>query len=542
MGKKILLITILIIFSTSIFSFAEENLYDIQDHWGKEYIDYLINLEGISGYPDGQFKPNNTIKVSEFTKILVVTLGFKDIDNSSEGHWSLNYVNKAIQLGIIKKDEFNNEFKNLDKNITRAEIARMISRKTPESSDDIDKYKNLIADYNYISDEYKPYVLKVFKEGIITGYSNKEFKPTNYATRAEACTMIARLLDSKYRRIPVFGENSNASIPATSYVPQNFIINNKTIKAEVITIDLNNPKIHLKTSLAKGKIGSVEDLKNIALKHNAVAAINGSYFGAYTEDKDTYGVLAVDGKVLHNGNDRSVFGFDKNNNVDIDVLNTKIKGYNGKPKWKYSWNGYWINHTPIEGGESVIVYTPERGDRVRSDLGTNVIVKEGKIVDIVDGDVDIPKNGLVVNLYGSVKELILDRFVIGNPLNYNVDLSPIHGNNEFWENIEGAVGAGPGLVWDGKVNLNLEKEKFTDSKITSIAAARSAIGFTKDRSLILLTTRSATINDLAQVMVKLGCDKAMNLDGGASSGLYYKGEIITKPGRQISNAILIIEE
>ncbi|WP_432664074.1 phosphodiester glycosidase family protein [Wukongibacter baidiensis] len=337
-------------------------------------------------------------------------------------------------------------------------------------------------------------------------------------------------------------ESSNNLVSPTSHESKSFDVNNKKIKAEVITIDLKNSKIELKTALANGTIGAVDTIENIANSNGAVAAINGTYFGAYTEDKDPYGVLVVQGKILHTGSHRSVFGFDKDNNVDIDILMPRIRGYNGEPKWKYSWNGYWLNHTPIKGGESVIVYTPERGKKVRSDLGTNVIVKDGKITEITEGNVDIPENGLVINLYGSIKDQIFDRFEVGRSVEYNVDLYPKHKNDEFWKKVDGAVGAGPGLVWDGKVTLNLEEERFSEAKITSIAAARSAIGFTKDKKLILLTTRRATINDLAEMMVKLGCEKAMNLDGGASSGLYYNGKVITKPGRQISNAILIIEE
>jgi len=29
------------------------------------------------------------------------------------------------------------------------------------------------------------------------------------------------------------------------------------------------------------------------------------------------------------------------------------------------------------------------------------------------------------------------------------------------------------------------------------------------------------------------------LDGGASSGLYYKGQMITTPGRELSNALIV---
>jgi exopolysaccharide biosynthesis protein len=40
-------------------------------------------------------------------------------------------------------------------------------------------------------------------------------------------------------------------------------------------------------------------------------------------------------------------------------------------------------------------------------------------------------------------------------------------------------------------------------------------------------------------MLKSGAYQAMNLDGGASSGLYYYGKYITQPGRDISNALLV---
>lgn len=49
------------------------------------------------------------------------------------------------------------------------------------------------------------------------------------------------------------------------------------------------------------------------------------------------------------------------------------------------------------------------------------------------------------------------------------------------------------------------------------------------------------MDELAQGMISLGCDRAMNLDGGASSALYAKGRVITSPGRQL-NTVLIIKD
>jgi hypothetical protein len=38
----------------------------------------------------------------------------------------------------------------------------------------------------------------------------------------------------------------------------------------------------------------------------------------------------------------------------------------------------------------------------------------------------------------------------------------------------------------------------------------------------------------------LGLRDALNLDGGASTGLYYNGEYVTAPGRLLSNCLAVI--
>jgi len=105
--------------------------------------------------------------------------------------------------------------------------------------------------------------------------------------------------------------------------------------------------------------------------------------------------------------------------------------------------------------------------------------------------------------------------------------------------LEGALQAGPRLVTDGKIALNIKGEGFRDPKILTGGGSRSAIGLTRDNKLILLTTSKATIPQLAQIMKQAGAYQAMNLDGGASSGLYYNGKYLTKPGRLISNALVV---
>lgn len=105
-------------------------------------------------------------------------------------------------------------------------------------------------------------------------------------------------------------------------------------------------------------------------------------------------------------------------------------------------------------------------------------------------------------------------------------------------NVQTALQAGPRLVRNGKVDTNPEAEGFKDPKVLTSRAARSAIGVTTEGKLLIVTTTAANMKELAEAMIKLGAVEAMNLDGGASSGLYANGKYITTPGRNLSNALI----
>lgn len=112
-------------------------------------------------------------------------------------------------------------------------------------------------------------------------------------------------------------------------------------------------------------------------------------------------------------------------------------------------------------------------------------------------------------------------------------------NDDFWNRVDEALGAGPRLVRDGRVALDAAAEGFRSPKILTASAARSAVGVTED-GWILLATTTATVSQLARVMVALHARDAMNLDGGASSGLWVCGKYLRRPGRAVGNALLLL--
>ncbi|AET60069.1 hypothetical protein HPL003_16615 [Paenibacillus terrae HPL-003] len=240
--------------------------------------------------------------------------------------------------------------------------------------------------------------------------------------------------------LPVLtGKLPGSTTPITT-AHKSFKVGSRTFSAKVVTISILHPKVNLDVALAGNTIGKVENLSGLAKRNQAVVAINGTYFDAYTQSsyKTPYGYLVSHGKLLKksSGDQRTVFTYDANHLAEL-------------------------------------VSGPAFEERL----------SEG--------------------------------------------------------NVEGALQAGPRLVTNGKVSLNVKAEGFKDPKILTGGGARSALGITQDHKLILLTTGGATIPQLAQIMKQAGAYQAMNLDGGASSGLYYNGSYLTTPGRQISNAIIV---
>ncbi len=110
---------------------------DAQDSVYKEAIELLGALEIMVGDKDtGAFRPNDTIKRSEFAKVAVTSMGMEDIADSFnhptqfpdvvENHWANGYINVAANQGIVIGDDEGN-FRP-DDTITYAEAVTVLVR------------------------------------------------------------------------------------------------------------------------------------------------------------------------------------------------------------------------------------------------------------------------------------------------------------------------------------------------------------------------------------------------------------------------------
>lgn len=109
--------------------------------------------------------------------------------------------------------------------------------------------------------------------------------------------------------------------------------------------------------------------------------------------------------------------------------------------------------------------------------------------------------------------------------------------NKYGVKLQAAIGNKPRLIEEG---MNLLIDWDIDAKQKDTKAIRNAIGY-KNNIVYLVVAQNATVPDLADIMQAMEIDYALNLDGGLSSALWYNGEYMVGPGRDVPNAIVFAD-
>lgn len=321
-------------------------------------------------------------------------------------------------------------------------------------------------------------------------------------------------------------------------MPTTVRVDGRSFTVEVVRVPLS--RVRVRVGLAKGLVGRVESLAGIAQRYDASIAINGSFFDAYTSSpiKNPHHTLITSGTVVHKGNVGCMIGFNERNEARIDRVPLSIWGTVEDDSGASVWYAYWINRFP-ESAHTAVIFNRYWGSSTGLRDGIQIVVSGGIVRSVGTGSQPIPVDGFVLYLRGNLASLA-DRFRVGDRASYRVERSDGE-QDSFWSTVQEALGCGPTLLTNGSITYDPVSEGFRHPKILSLSGARSAVGITRDNQLLLVTCRSATVRQMASVMRALGAYHAMNMDGGASSGLWVKGKYLTRPGREISNALLVVD-
>ncbi len=116
-----------------------------------------------------------------------------------------------------------------------------------------------------------------------------------------------------------------------------------------------------------------------------------------------------------------------------------------------------------------------------------------------------------------------------------------YGRHQDWGPFETVLACGPRLLKSGAVALAPLHQGFSDPHVLG-RASRVAVGLTPANKLLMVVTRqSVSLYDMAKVMLTLGCIDAINLDGGSSTGMYYRGSGVVMPQRGLVNMLAAYE-
>lgn len=130
----------------------------------------------------------------------------------------------------------------------------------------------------------------------------------------------------------------------------------------------------------------------------------------------------------------------------------------------------------------------------------------------------------------------------------------LHGTD--WSKVQYALGGGPRLVKDGKIEITADEEGLgANGNNIGYRAARTALGVLPDHQLLIVTLRGNTDGDrggilfqeLAEYMLSQKCVDAMCLDGGGSSAMAIGDNLVDhSPGardeRPVADALLVYDK
>jgi hypothetical protein len=337
------------------------------------------------------------------------------------------------------------------------------------------------------------------------------------------------------------------AIDGVSY--KNYVVDNVPWSIHVIKIERGRPEFEVVTTLGRGsKIGLgtlTRQLRTIPRDVGTpVAAINGDF---YATEHDSYsgdprGLHVLRGELISDPSDRTALWFDDRGNPHMAEV---------RSQFSVTWpNGENIPLGLNEGRSSsaAVLYTPAIGESTETRGGVEFIleaVSTNRWLPLKLG-VNFPARVKQVRRNGdsplSPQTMVLSvgprRAVsaeVGDILMFSTVTDPVI------KEVRTAIGGGPALVRRGAA---------TSARATKSTQRhpRSAIGWNKTHLFFVEVdgrqhdlSVGMTLPELASFLVKIGCEEAMNLDGGGSAQVWLDGEIMNSPcyGRERSTATTI---
>ncbi len=322
---------------------------------------------------------------------------------------------------------------------------------------------------------------------------------------------------------------------------------------QILKIDRNNPNLELHTTVANGdSIGLTTLPHQLSLLPadlgKPVAAINGDYYQAKAPYKgDPKGIQISRGELISAPFDWTCVWFDPTGIPTMGIIKSQLS---------VTWpNG---TTTPVGLNEpraaaQAVLYTGAVGASTFTTGGLELVLersKDGKWLPLQaseeytavvrevrpGGNTKTSKDTIVLSLGPTLAKKV-PKIKPGATIKISTETSP------SLKGVQTAISGGPALVRDAEVVVGW----------SAIRHPRSAIGWNKDHIfLVQVDGRQSghsvgmTYSEIAEYMQKLGCQEALNLDGGCSATFWMLGQVINSPSkgraREIANGLVLVQK
>lgn len=173
----------------------------LSTHWAKSHIETLLEKNGISGYPEGDFRANKEISAAELLAMLLqcpkVQFDRFEIDMDAMGEaWAEKIMNTAYKLGICEETQI--PLAEANQPISREKMAMLLVNAASVFFD-MDTTRAIlvsaesIADFDAADPMYQDAIQQAYTLGLTAG-TGIYYNPKASTTRAEATAVVNRLM------------------------------------------------------------------------------------------------------------------------------------------------------------------------------------------------------------------------------------------------------------------------------------------------------------------------------------------------------------
>jgi hypothetical protein len=339
----------------------------------------------------------------------------------------------------------------------------------------------------------------------------------------------------------------------------------------VYLLRLDLDRVRIDSALSNDEVVDAERVDSIARRRQAIAAVNAGFFNV--KNGEPVSVLKVGGELVSDATlTRGVVAIGtragERQEFDFDQAAVKLEAHFKMEAQPVS--------VPVDGVDTtrergkLMLYTPlYHADTDTAANGTEWVLADagarradvefGRVLKVTEvrrdlGKTPIPRDGAVLSFGGLDPPSPLDWLAPGTEVTFTASWKILNGTPAERFNEARDVVNGAGLLRRGGTTLSnwLASEALQPATFTDVRHPRTLVGIDRRGYLWLVAidgrqpmhSVGMTFAELIALCDRLDLRDALNLDGGGSTTMVVKGEIVNRPSdaagpRAVSDAILV---